>query len=258
MRLEKAVVISQRMVCANTHLMWLSCPPLARGAAPGRFLMIQCGEGQDLLLPRPMSYHRFRTKDGERQFAIFYDIRGRGTAWLSGRRTGDEIRVFGPLGQGFSVNASAHNLLLVAGGIGVAAMPALFDEALAMGKAVLLLQGARTATKLLPSELVPDEVEIAFATDDGSTGCHGSVTKLFSEHLPWADQGFACGPPSMFEAMADVMRERQSEKSVQILMEERMGCGTAVCYGCAIFTRRGVRLVCKDGPQFELRQIFSR
>jgi dihydroorotate dehydrogenase electron transfer subunit len=43
---------------------------------------------------------------------------------------------------------------------------------------------------------------------------------------------------------------------VQALLEERMGCGTGICYGCAVFTHRGVRLVCKDGPRFELREVF--
>ena len=60
MRLEQALVVSHEQVCPDTFLMWLSCPALARGAAPGRFLMIHCGDGCDPLLPRPMSFHRFR------------------------------------------------------------------------------------------------------------------------------------------------------------------------------------------------------
>jgi dihydroorotate dehydrogenase electron transfer subunit len=44
---------------------------------------------------------------------------------------------------------------------------------------------------------------------------------------------------------------------VQVLLEERMGCGTGICYGCAVQTRRGMRLVCKDGPRFDLREVFG-
>jgi hypothetical protein len=37
-----------------------------------------------------------------------------------------------------------------------------------------------------------------------------------------------------------------------------MGCGTGICYGCAVETRRGgMRLVCKDGPKFELRDLYA-
>lgn len=257
MKLERAEVLSQEEVYENTYLMWLSCPPVAKGAAPGRFAMFHCSDSADPLLPRPMSFHRFRASGGERQFAILYDVRGRGTAWLSARRRGDKLSLFGPLGHGFNVRAHSRNLLLVGGGLGVAALIALADHAIAAGESVTLLQGARTARRLFPPELLPREVEALSATDDGSTGHRGHVTDLIASHLSWADQLFACGPTHMFAAMARVMREARSRKPVQALLEERMGCGTGICYGCAVFTRRGVRLVCRDGPRFELRQVFD-
>jgi dihydroorotate dehydrogenase electron transfer subunit len=165
--------------------------------------------------------------------------------------------VFGPLGKGYALNPQTQNVLLVAGGLGVAAVVSLADEAVAAGKQVTLLQGARDSSRLMPAELLPREVEVVSATDDGSTGFHGYVTDLLPQYLSWADQVFACGPNPMFAAMAEVMRREQSRKPVQALLEERMGCGTGVCYGCAVFTRKGVRLVCKDGPRFELRDAFG-
>jgi len=257
MKLERAIVVSQEEIYDNTHLMWLSCPPVAKGASPGRFLMIHCSDGCDPLLPRPMSFHRFRDLGGERQFAILYDVRGSGTALLSQRKPGDELPLFGPLGRGYSVSPHAQNLLLVAGGIGIAALIALADQAIAAGQSVTLLQGARSAGKLYPPELLPREVEALSSTDDGSAGHHGYVTDLLPQYLPWADQVFACGPTPMFAGMANVVREARSRKPVQALLEERMGCGTGICYGCAVFTRKGVRLVCRDGPRFELRSVFG-
>ena len=257
MRLEQAAVVSQEQVYENTYLMWLSCPPVARGAAPGRFLMLHCGDGYDPLLPRPMSFHRFRSLESERQFAILYDVRGRGTAWLSQRAPGDRIGLFGPLGRGYNISRDAQNLLLVGGGLGVAALIALADEALAAGKSVTLVQGARNGARLYPPDMLPREVEALSATEDGSAGRKGFVTELIADLLPWADQLFACGPTPMFPTIAAVMRQARSRKPVQALLEERMGCGTGVCYGCAVFTRRGVRLVCRDGPRFELRDVFS-
>ena len=256
MKLETARILSHEQLYENTFLMWLSCPPLARGAAPGRFLMLHCADGYDPLLPRPMSFHRFRDRDGECQFAVLYDVRGRGTAWLAERQPADELTLFGPLGKGYAVSSEAQNLLLVAGGLGVAAVVALADEAVAAGRAVTLLQGARNAAKLFPTESLPSEVEVLSATDDGSAGHRGPVTDLLAGHLSWADQVFACGPNAMFRSMADVLREARTRKPVQALLEERMGCGTGICYGCAVFTRRGVRLVCRDGPRFELREVF--
>ncbi|MDP9180992.1 MAG: dihydroorotate dehydrogenase electron transfer subunit [Chloroflexota bacterium] len=257
LRLERARVLEHDEIAAGMFLMWLSCPAVARGATSGRFLMIHCSDSLDPLLPRPMSFHRFRQSAGEWQFAILYDVRGRGTAWLAGRKPGDEITVFGPLGRGYDLASDAQNVLLVAGGMGVAAVIALADEAIAAGRSVTLLQGARTAGLLFPHSLLPTDVEAVSATDDGSAGYHGLVTGLLAEHLPWADRTFACGPNPMFASMADVVKSARSRKPVQALLEERMGCGTGVCYGCAVFTRKGVRLVCRDGPRFDLREVFA-
>lgn len=258
MQLERARVISQEEVAQDTYLMWLDCPPLAGGSA-GRFLMLRCAEGADPLLPRPMSYHRFRTVAGERQFAILYDVRGRGTEWLSRRHPGDEIAGFGPLGKGANLRPQTRNLLLVAGGLGIAALPPLMDDTITAGGSVTLLQGARSAAKLLPTSLLPAEVEVVSATDDGSQGHKGTVTELLPQYLSWADQVIACGPSAMFRTMAQVVRETRAGRSrqpIEVLMEEHMACGTGICYSCAIFTPRGVRLVCKDGPAFELRGLF--
>jgi len=255
-KLEAARVVSHGLLYDDTFLMWLDCPAVARAAAPGRFLMIHCADGYDPLLPRPMSFHRFRHEGGRRLFAILYDVRGRGTAWLSARQPGDEITIFGPLGRGYALARDAGNVLLVAGGLGVAAVVSLLDDALARGGAVTLLQGARSAARLFPTDRLPRDVEVLSATDDGSAGHRGPVTDLLADHLPWADQVFACGPNPMFRSLADVLRRARSRKPVQALLEERMGCGTGVCYGCAVFTHRGVKLVCKDGPRFEIRDVF--
>lgn len=257
MKLEQATVVSQEEVNDDTFLMWLACPVVARGAAPGRFLMVHPTDTHDPLLARPMSYHRFRQSAGETQFAILYDVRGRGTGILSRKRPGDTLPIFGPLGKGYRLDPRSQNVLLIAGGLGVAAVIALADQALGAGKSVTLLQGARTAGKLFPHQMLPREVEAVSATDDGTAGHHGRVTDLLADYLPWADQIFACGPNPMFASMAEVLRGVRSRKSVQALLEERMGCGTGVCYGCAVFTGKGVRLVCTDGPRFELRHVFS-
>ena len=242
----------------STYLMWLSCPPLAQEATAGRFLMINCGSNHEMLLPRPMSYHRFRNEtSGERQFSILYDVRGKGTSWLSTRSTGDKIYMFGPLGKGFNLENATKNILLIAGGIGIAAMPALIDNALEKGKSITLLQGARSISKLMPLQMLPKSIKVVSATDDGSSGYHGKITDLIPKHLPSADQCFACGPNAMFESIGGIMQEEASKKSVQALLEERMGCGTGICYGCTVKTKHGTKLICIDGPQFDLTDIYT-
>jgi len=214
-------------------------------------------------MPRPMSYHRLRpAQDGGHDFAIHFEVIGPGTQWLSRRQPGDRIFVWGPLGRGYAVRRGAGNLLLVAGGIGVSPLVWLADEQVARGCHVTLIQGARSADGLFPAHLLAPEVEVVAVTEDGSLGRRGLATDLVPEYLSWADQVFACGPNAMFRALAEVVRRAEGEgarrrrKSVQVLLEEVMPCGTGICYGCGIMTRRGVKLVCKDGPRFELRDVF--
>jgi dihydroorotate dehydrogenase electron transfer subunit len=217
----------------------------------------------DPLLPRAMSYHRIRQGANGPEFSILYDVVGRGTAWLAARAPGDLVYAWGPLGRGYSLRSPGDNLLLVGGGIGIAPLLWLADEAVAKGKSVVLLDGARDAQGVFPAHLVAPEVEVVVTTQDGSVGRQGLVTDVFLDYYGWADQVFTCGPNPMFVALADLLRQHEGaqrargRKPVQALLESPMGCGTGICYGCAIFDRRGnPRLVCKDGPRFELRDIW--
>jgi dihydroorotate dehydrogenase electron transfer subunit len=237
-------------------VVWLDAPSACQGAKVGQFLMVLCGEGIDPFLPRAFSIHRLRQGRTGTEFALLFTAVGVGTDWLSRRAPGDLVRVFGPLGHGYAVQAAARNLLLVAGGIGVAPLVWFADERVRRGDNVTLLLGARTADQLYPASLLPEEVEVVVCTDDGSAGPKAFVSQLFPEYLLWADQAFACGPTAMLKALKAELRAAAWRKPVQALLEERMACGTGICYSCAVETRRGIRLICKDGPCFDLRDVY--
>ncbi|HXH22644.1 MAG TPA: dihydroorotate dehydrogenase electron transfer subunit [Dehalococcoidia bacterium] len=269
-------VVSTQRLYGDTYLTWFDGPELLRGASAGRFLMLRCADiadagerpagaslASDPLLPRPMSYHRVREGERGPEFSILYDVVGRGTAWLAQRSPGDLVYAWGPLGRGFSLRGSGQNLLLVGGGIGIAPLLWLADEAVSKGRSVVLIAGARSREGVFPAEFVPSEVEVVVTTEDGSMGVQGRVTDVFADHFAWADQVFVCGPTPMFEAIAALVRDldgagrARGRKPVQALLEAPMGCGTGICYGCAVFDRRGEpRLVCKDGPRFDIREIW--
>ena len=141
-------------------------------------------------------------------------------------------------------------------GVGVAPMVDLAETALARGHRVTAMMGARTATQLLPASAWPSEVEYVVATEDGSRGLRGRVTEHLDEYVAWSSRLYACGPNAMFAALADALRDNGRRQRPEILMEETMPCGWGLCYGCAIQTRHGVRLCCKDGPRFNLFDVF--
>jgi dihydroorotate dehydrogenase electron transfer subunit len=253
MKVAKGRIVSTERLFGSTYLTWFHAPSLVPGASPGRFLMLRLDAGSDPLLPRPMSYHRVRP-GGE--VGILYEARGRVTAMLSQKPADSELLLWGPLGRGFAIRPGARNLLLVAGGMGVAPLVWLAEDAVAKGKNVTFVIGARTAALLPPSSLLPPQVEVVVVTEDGSAGQPGLATRIFEERLPQADQAFACGPHAMYESMAEVMRRTRSRKPVQVLLETPMACGTGLCYGCAVETRRGMKQVCRDGPRFNLLDVF--
>ena len=242
----------------ETHVLWLTLPEAMQAARPGQFVMAYVGEADDPLLGRPMSYHRMRDGSAGREFALLFDVVGRGTDWLSRRRPGDGVRVVGPLGRGFDPRPQVAHMLLVGGGIGCAPLIWLADEFVEQGREVTLVLGGRSAPQLFPAPLLPPAVEVVDITEDGSAGERGLVTAPFERLLPWSDQAFACGPEPMMRAMFGVLRRSVHAKPVQGLLEAPMACGLGICYACAIFPQRGgVKLVCHDGPMFDLRDLYG-
>jgi dihydroorotate dehydrogenase electron transfer subunit len=256
MKQEKATVSSNIEAIPETRLMWLEAPEIAGQARPGQFVMVRCGG--DTVLPRPLSVHRV---DGT-QLAIFFNVVGKGTARLSALKKGETLDIFGPLGNGYTVKPESKNLLLVAGGMGIAPLYFLAETAAGEGKKVTVINGARTCDYLLPVSppqrlydggMLPADFNLVCATDDGSEGFKGLATQLIPHYLKGTDQVFACGPVAMYRSMAQ-MPELQ-KIPVQLSLEIVMGCGVGVCYGCTIRTKNGLKQVCKDGPVFEMGEV---
>ena len=247
-----ASVLSNEEILPGIHVLWVQAPGIASAARPGQFVMVRVGQHYEPLLRRPLAVHRVSPFRTPTQFALAFAVVGRGTKWLSQRVPGDTIDVLGPLGNGFAVNSG--NLLLVAGGLGIAPLVALAEQQLAQGATITLVMGAATRNQLYPDSLLPGGIRLVIATEDGSAGEKAMASDLTPGLISDADQVFACGPISMYESMHRLAL--LTRKSVQVSMEARMGCGFGVCLGCAIETRQGMKLVCHDGPVFELRDIM--
>lgn len=253
MKEVKASIISQSQVCPEVHLVWLEAQEIASLARPGQFVMVRCGQDYHPLLRRPLSIYRI----GANGIALLFAVVGRGTGWLAGRCPGDSLSILGPLGNGFAYRPGASSLLLVAGGMGIAPLSALADQALHLGLRVRLLLGARDAAALYPASLIPSGLDTIVMTEDGSAGLKGLVTDPLPVLAREADQVFACGPLPMYRALHRMRAGGGlGGKSVQVSLETRMGCGVGACYGCSIETRHGPRRVCRDGPVFELGEVL--
>jgi dihydroorotate dehydrogenase electron transfer subunit len=251
LKLVKARIISNSEILPNIYLMQVKAAEIAASACPGQYVMVRCGEGHDMPLRRPLGIHRIY-QDG---IALLFTVIGRGTEWLSQREEGDIVDIFGPLGRGFEIHPSSRSLLLVAGGVGVAPLIALAEKAIGDGLAVRLLIGEKSSAKIYPARLLPPQIKPVITTEDGSLGKKGMITDILPQFIADADQIFACGPLPMYQAIAK-MSSKFGGKPVYVLLETVMGCGVGACLSCSVDTKHGRKLVCKDGPVFELKDIL--
>jgi dihydroorotate dehydrogenase electron transfer subunit len=280
MRLAGAELVDSREFLPSQWLQTYRAPDLVMGSRAGQFVHVRPGDWSGLVLRRPFSIN---TVDlGAGTLTIHFRTIGRGTEWFTHLRPGDRVEMLGPLGRPFEVDSRSRHLLLVAGGLGMAGVRALADEAIRDGRQVTLLFGGATAREVYPTSLLPDEVEYVVATDDGSVGHHGYVTDLVPDYEAWADQAFACGPLPMLRTLARLAASRRSRLGVaslgrkrgggkapapgsplarrkaflQVSMEQNMGCAVGACLGCVVMSTSGTaERVCREGPVFAAEEI---
>src|SRR3990172_8570736 len=187
-------------------------------SAPGQFLMIRPGASDgpsDPLLPRPFSIHR-ATADGN--IEVLYKRVGKGTTILASLSAEDELEILAPLGNGFALDGidAAEEVLVVAGGIGVAPMLGLLEilRAIYRDKRVIVFLGGREGTDLLCVEALESlATEVILTTNDGSAGIKGYVTKALEEYLSHTLRTphsalntilYVCGPSPMLQRVAQI------------------------------------------------------
>ncbi|HEY8135275.1 MAG TPA: hypothetical protein VIF08_04480 [Candidatus Limnocylindrales bacterium] len=280
MRLLDAELIESLEFLPGQWLQTYLAPLLATHSAAGQFVHVRTPDYSGLVLRRPFSINTVDRVGG--RITIHFRVTGVGTAWLARMQPTQQVEMLGPLGRGFEVDPRSRHLLLVAGGLGMAGVRSLVDDALAADRSVTLLFGAASAMEVYPSSLLPDEVEYVVATDDGSFGHHGRVTELVPQYEAWADQCFACGPQPMLAAMAQLAASRQQRMGVarlgprrgrgtkapplgsrqarrrswlQVSMEQNMGCAVGACLGCVIMGTEGPQRVCREGPVFAAEEV---
>ena len=169
---ETAIIIKQEEIADDIYSMWLHTEQIAAHAKAGQFVSVYCKEGSRLL-PRPISICEIDRKDGA--LRLVYRVAGKGTEEFSSMHTGMQLKVIGPLGNGFP--KQEKKAFLIGGGIGIPPMLELAKE-LNCEKQIVL--GYRDELFLLDEFRKQGEVYIA--TEDGSVGTRGNVMDAIREN----------------------------------------------------------------------------
>jgi dihydroorotate dehydrogenase electron transfer subunit len=240
------VLLEQGHVAANVEigalgsLLTVESAVVAAQAQAGQFVHVRPGVGWDPLLRRPYSFCGIDRRSG--QIELIVKPLGPGGEWIAGRRAGDTLDLLGPLGTSFVVRRDTRNLLLVAGGTGIAPMRVIAEQEAAR-RNVTLVMGGRSVAYLWPSDRLPPSVEYVTTTEDGSFGARGRVTAALGRLRESAASAAATYPG------------RRVLLDAQIAVEQHMGCAMGVCRACVVVTSEGNARVCREGPVFALGDV---
>ncbi len=251
-------IVSNEKICPKFYKLCIDAKAIAKAVKPGQFIHIKVSETLVPFFRRPFSV--FRAK---KYVEVLYEAVGVGTKALSERKPGEYLDVLGPLGNHFHVlpkgpqSQSPKQIVMIAGGIGVAPFLVLSDALARKGYEMILLYGARTKGHIFPmNEFKKNGCKVYIATDDGSVGVKGYVSNLFSkiDANPKTTVLYTCGPHAMMSSVQKFAKEYNL--NCQASCEEVMACALGACLGCSIKTTKGYKTTCYDGPVFDIREVI--
>jgi NAD(P)H-flavin reductase len=188
-----------------------------------------------------------------------YTIRRAGaiTSALTGLGPDDPLWVRGPFGRPWDLGLDGQDVLVAAGGIGLAPLRSAIHTILAdrqRYRDVTIVVGARSSAGLLYAREYErwrdagiDVVTTIDRPEPEWTGRVGFVPDVVAalDLDPAATAALVCGPDVMMRLTARSLVDRGvSAEAVQLTLERNMQCGNGLCGHCQL----GGVLVCRDGP----------
>lgn len=276
MRPQLAEVIAVRPEIADTVTLLVE-PAGPFRHQPGQFCMLSVPEVGEV----PISI------SGQEGSALLHTVRAVGAASraLCELRSGDRVALRGPFGSAWPLEqAKGHNVVVIAGGLGLAPLRGALREFVARPEdypSLRLLYGARSpADVLYGPELLSWDRSIRFGPETvasaaraghvkvhvtvdrgapGWTGHVGVVTALMRRKSMNAHSIYLlCGPEVMMRfVLAELEKAGVPAENIWLSMERNMKCAAGLCGRC----QYGPYFICKDGPVFrrdQLAGIFGR
>jgi len=281
----RVAIVENVRLARDTYRVRFACPEIARRIVPGQFIMLRLAGFDDPLLGRPLALYdtvldnsvlddtALDRVEQAVSMDVVYMVAGKLTTKLARFRPGQELEVWGPLGNGFPPLPAEH-LVMVAGGIGQTPFLALAQEALGLrtygdppravprAARITFCYGVRGRDYLASVEDFERlGVSVRTSTDDGSAGHHGLVTEVLRQTLAESDlpcRVVCCGPERMMEAVAAITAI--AGVPCLVSLETPMACGIGVCFSCVAKVRQGegwdYRRTCVEGPVFDAAAIM--
>jgi len=226
---------------------------------PGQFVQVCCFGIGEAPISMASAY------DGTSGFELCVRRTGNVTTALHNATEGAALGIRGPYGNGFDLDAlKGHDILVVAGGIGLVPLRGLIQSILAERDdycTFTILYGFKKPDEMLFRDEVAawgarDDVDLQLTIDrpdpdwDGHVGV---ITTLFPdlELDPARTKAIVVGPPIMYQFVITECRLKGiPDESIILSLERHMKCGVGKCGHCQINNK----YVCLDGPVFSYHE----
>ncbi|WP_243546908.1 dihydroorotate dehydrogenase electron transfer subunit [Pseudodesulfovibrio tunisiensis] len=217
------------------------------GWKPGQFVMIRpVSWDLEIVWGRPFSI----SSVGDGSLTLFIQKVGRGTSRLAQLKPGDEVAIWGPLGNGFAVEPERPTLLL-AGGIGIAPFRG-YVENHAGPENLKLFLAHRVPLECYPYDSLSRTVECESMMERTPEDLQRIIARLHELVAEYAERDgliLCCGPTPFMRTVQSAAAEAGTR--AQLSLENRMGCGVGACLGCVTKDGSGHNVqVCTRGPVF--------
>ena len=245
-------IVSTERIAPKEYDFWVEAPRIAARTKPGQFVVIRMDENGERI---PLTIADFDREKG--LIRIIFQAVGKTTAAMAALKTGDSFRdVVGPLGTPSEIE-NYGTVLMIGGGVGIAALFPILRELKQAGNKVITVLGGRTSDLvIMKDECGKYSDELIITTDDGSEGMKGVVTeamKMLVARGEKIDQTWAIGPTIMMKFCA--LTANELKLPIIVSMNPLMVDGTGMCGCCRVTVGGKILFACVDGPEFDGSQI---
>ena len=236
--IEYGEVLANDKLQHQIYQLTLASEEIARVAEAGQFLMIYLDNGINLL-PRPFTIHEV----GSESISVVYQVTGEGTQQLSHLEAGDEVRLLGPLGTGYTAQKAA-SVLLLGSGVGVSGLYLLAQDLLEAGVGQLTIgMTFRKRLLLVDAFKALPNTQVIVTTEVGNEAENASLFDQIPLKKGKYERIYICGDEAfMAEAKAWAV---PLDVPIEMSHEGQMGCGMGACGQC--INSAGIR-ICQEGP----------
>ena len=269
---EQPVIVAKKHLSVGIEEFEVRAPVIARSAKAGQFVRVLPRPDGELI---PLTLADWDAAKGT--ITIVVQAMGTSTLQINQMKVGDAFAgIAGPLGRPSDLDLYEDaTVVFTAGGLGLPPVYPIMREHLRLGNRVTLISGFRSAELMFwdgPEERVArlkaefgDQLDVVYATNDGSYGIQGFVTAPLQEMLDAHRDGtgtaiaevVAIGPPLMMRGVSDLTRPYgvHCVASLNSIMVD----ATGMCGACMVPVMVGDKLVrkhaCIDGPEIDAHAI---